>query len=92
MFFSPICLILVVEKQRVMRRIQLNENEVQVLEKIAKRSKMDDWFKVEETNLVKERDINDLIDGVTDYDVSTLDPEEVETLCKTLIKCNKIKR
>ena len=75
-----------------MRKIKLSLPQVAVFEKIAKRSKMDDWFGVDETQEVREKDINDLMDGATDYDLDTLSGEEVYHLVNVLIKCNAIKR
>ncbi len=77
-------------------RIQvLNSAETDVLEKIAKRSKMS-WFivKIDKDNKmsVSEKDINDLMDGATEYDFATLTPNEVYTLVNILIRCKEIKR
>ena len=77
-------------------RIQvLNSAETDVLEKIAKRSKMS-WFivKIDKDNKmsVMEKDINDLMDGATSYDLETLTPCEVHTLVNILLRCKEIKR
>ena len=75
-----------------MRKVALTTSQTAVLEKIAHRSKMDSWFAVDEKLEVREKDINDLMDGVTAYDLDTLSGEEVYHLVNVLIKCNAIKR
>ena len=75
-----------------MRKVKLTTNQANVLEKIAKRSKMDDWFMIGDSLEVREKDINDLMDGATDYDLETLDSHDVYNLVNVLIKCNAIKR
>jgi len=73
-----------------MRKQILNTAEADVLEKIASRSKMDCWFKIntdKDNKLsVHERDIKNLMDGATEYDFATLTPNEVYTLVNILIK------
>lgn len=85
-----------------MRRIKLLQAQADVLEKIAERSKMDCWFSVsyynepveEEHNVyvgdVREKDINDLIDGATEYDIETLTQDDVYCLMNLLILCHPL--
>lgn len=75
-----------------MRKVALTTSQTAVLEKIAHRSKMDSWFAVDEKLEVREKDINDLMDGATTYDLDTLNGEEVYHLVNVLIKCNAIKQ
>jgi hypothetical protein len=75
-----------------MKKVALTTSQTAVLEKIAHRSKMDSWFAVDEKLEVREKDINDLMDGATAYDLDTLSGEEVYHLVNVLIKCNAIKR
>lgn len=72
-----------------MRKVTLTNSETDVLEKIAKRSKMDCWFKVNDNLSVRERDIKTLVEGITPYDVETLSPNEVVTLTSALYKLFK---
>lgn len=72
-----------------MRKVTLTNSETDVLEKIAKRSKMDCWFKVNDDLSVRERDIKTLVEGITPYDVETLSPNEVVTLTSALYKLFK---
>lgn len=56
---------------------------------------MDCWFSVgsvDGNQTVNEKDINDLFDGVTDFDVETLNKDEVAELFKLLIECKPISR
>lgn len=78
-----------------MRVTTLNATEAAVLEKIAKRSKMDDWFRVVEngaTLCARELDINTMMDGCTPYDLSNLNETEVYTLVNILLKTNPLKK
>lgn len=72
-----------------MRKVTLTNSETEVLEKIAKRSKMDCWFNVNDDLSVRERDIKTLIEGITPYDVETLSPNEVVILTSVLYKLFK---
>ena len=72
-----------------MRKVTLTNSETDVLEKIAKRSKMDCWFKVNDDLSVRERDIKTFVEGITPYDVETLSPNEVVTLTSVLSKLFK---
>ena len=45
-----------------MRRIKLTEEQAIALDKIATRSKMNDWFSIDENLIVREIDIHTLID------------------------------
>lgn len=83
-----------------MRRIKLTTEEAFTLEEIAKRSKMDCWFKVDfEANAksfsVRERDFITLMEGATPYDLerlTSMDMERIITLfLKTLPKGKKTK-
>ena len=70
-----------------MRKQTLSESQAQVLEKIAHRSKMDEWFRIDENGIVAERDIITLVEGATDYDFEVLSVKEMHTLIDILIKC-----
>ena len=72
-----------------MRKVTLTNSETDVLEKIAKRSKMDCWFKVNDDLSVRERDVKTLVEGITPYDVETLSPNEIVTLTNALYKLFK---
>ena len=79
-----------------MRTIRLTSKEEKAFSKIAKRSKMDDWFQPTVENedgsaYYREIDINTLIDGATEYDVETLTPSEFLTIANVLIRCKNIK-
>ena len=79
-----------------MRTIKLTQKEEKAFGKIAKRSKMDDWFQPTAENedgsaYYREIDINTLIDGATEYDVETLTPSEFLTIANVLIHCKSIK-
>ena len=69
-----------------MRKITLTNSETDVLEKIARRSKMDCWFKVNDDLSVRERDVKALVEGITPYDVETLSPNEIVMLTSMLYK------
>ena len=69
-----------------MRKITLTNSETDVLEKIARRSKMDCWFKVNDDLSVRERDVKTLVEGITPYDVETLSPNEIVMLTSMLYK------
>lgn len=65
--------------------LKLSKQEINVLEKIARRSKMDTWFAIDdfgkaidlENTDTKENDvIKTLIEGVTEYDIEELTPSE----------------
>lgn len=70
-----------------MRKQTLSESQAQVLEKIAHRSKMDEWFQIGENGIVTERDIITLIEGATEYDFEVLSPKEMCILANILIQC-----
>ena len=86
-----------------MRRIALLQTQAAVLEKIAERSKMDCWFHVnyydapveENHNTfvgdIREQDINELVDGATEYDIETLTNDEVYCLMNLLIHCKPVR-
>lgn len=77
-----------------MRKKLLTEEQAKVLEKIAHRSKMDDWFSVKENDKgepwVYEKDINSLVDGLTEYDIETLSKGEYLRLMNLVNTCNKV--
>jgi len=56
-----------------------DERKVMVLEKIAKRSKMDTWFCIK-NNKVKMADVRTLLHNATAYDLETITPEEMVTV------------
>lgn len=63
----------------------LRDNQVQVLEKIARRSKMDAWFEIK-NNTVKIADIRTLLHNATAYDLETITPEEMTTIIDIVFK------
>ena len=84
-----------------MRRIKLTTEEAFTLEEIAKRSKMDDWFKVDfdantKSFSVRERDFITLMEGATPYDLERLTSMDMERIInlflKTLPKVKKTKK
>ena len=79
-----------------MRSIKVNSAQANVLEDIAKRSKMDCWFKPtamgkDGFTYYSEKDINSLMDGATSYDLDGLNGEAVYNLINVVIKCDAIK-
>lgn len=72
-----------------MRRIKLTEAQAIALDKIATRSKMDDWFSIDENLIVREIDIHTLIEGTTQYDIETLDMQDVYVLFNLLNNIRK---
>ena len=70
-----------------MRKQTILESQAQVLEKIHHRSKMDEWFRIDENGVVTERDIITLVEGATEYDFEVLSPKEMCILADILIKC-----
>ena len=66
-------------------KIILRDNQTQVLEKIARRSKMDDWFEIKDSK-VKKADIRTLLQNVTSYDIETITPDEFVTLIDLIFK------
>lgn len=75
-----------------MRKVRLLKAQAVVLKRIAQRSKMDSWFKIDDSMEVSEKDINDLMDCATPYDLKILSEYDVYTLVGLLIKCNAIKK
>lgn len=74
-----------------MRKINLSPEQAKALEKIALKSKMDDWFRIHDNTYAYEKDINDLIDGATEYDISSLNTKETLDVMNVLIHCHPIK-
>lgn len=76
-----------------MRKINLSPEQANAIEKIATKSKMDDWFRIhdDENTWAYEKDINDLIDGATEYDISNLNSKETLDVMSVLIHCHPIK-
>lgn len=72
-----------------MRRIKLTEEQAIALNKIATRSKMNDWFSIDENLIVREIDIHTLIDGTTEYDMETLNSQDVYVLINLLNNIRK---
>lgn len=72
-----------------MRRIKLTEEQAIALDKIATRSKMNDWFSIDENLIVREIDIYTLIDGTTEYDMGTLNIQDVYVLINLLNNIRK---
>ena len=72
-----------------MRRIKLTEEQAIALNKIATRSKMNDWFSIDENLIVREIDIHTLIDGTTEYDIGPLNSQDVYVLINLLNNIRK---
>ena len=72
-----------------MRRIKLTEEQAIALNKIATRSKMNDWFSIDENLIVREIDIHTLIDGTTEYDMVILNIQDVYVLINLLNNIRK---
>lgn len=72
-----------------MRKIKLTEEQSIALDKIATRSKMNDWFSIDENLIVREIDIHTLIDGVTQYDIGVLNMQDVYVLLNLLNNIRK---
>ena len=64
---------------------KLSDSQANVLEKIARRSKMDDWFQIDSNNEVDRDDIVTLIEGATDSDFEALSPSDMNCLANLLI-------
>lgn len=62
-----------------MAKITLKDNQAQVLQKIARRSKMNTWFDIKD-NKVNKADIKTLFEGATAYDLETVTPDEIVTI------------
>lgn len=78
-------------------KLQLSHTEVLVLDKLARRSKMDSWFGIDENHNVYDRENKNrkvsarnacktLIDGLTTYDIEVLDKEETLTLINLALR------
>lgn len=72
-----------------MRKIKLTEEQSIALDKIATRSKMNDWFSIGENLIVREIDIHTLIDGATQYDIGVLNMQDVYVLLNLLNNIRK---
>lgn len=66
--------------------IQLDIREIDVLEKIAKRSKMDDWFMINNDNVASRKDVHTLFEGTTTWDLEGLTPDETYIVVNLLLK------
>ena len=77
------------ETIKIMRKIKLTEEQSIALDKIATRSKMNDWFSIDENLIVREIDIHTLIDGVTQYDIGVLNMQDVYVLLNLLNNIRK---
>lgn len=66
-------------------KIFLKPNQAEVLEKIARRSKMDAWFSLEGCTGDK-KDIRTLFEGATAYDLDTITPNEMVTIIDLIFK------
>ena len=66
--------------------IKLDIREIDVLEKIAKRSKMDVWFMINNDNVVSRKDIHTLFEGATTWDLEELSPDETYIIVNLLLK------
>lgn len=65
--------------------IFLNAQQIEVLEKIARRSKMDAWFSLN-NNIGKKEDIRTLFEGATAHDLETVTSEEMVTIIDLIFK------
>mgnify|MGYP003300132134 FL=1 len=72
-----------------MRKIKLTEEQAIALNKIATRSKMNDWFYIDENLIVREMDIHTLIEGTTEYDIGALNMQDVYVLFNLLNNIRK---
>jgi hypothetical protein len=70
------------------KKLVLSESEISVLQKIAKVSHMDNWFNLDNNGVLRDRENNNrvmsvrngckqLMEGVTSYDLSQLNGNEV---------------
>ncbi len=66
-------------------QILLEDIQKQVLEKIARRSKMDAWFEIKDSK-VKIADIHTLLYNATSYDLETITPDEMVTIINLIFK------
>ena len=66
--------------------IQLDIREIDILEKIAKRSKMDAWFMINNNNVASRKDIHTLFEGATTWDLEKLTPDETYVIVNLLLK------
>lgn len=63
-----------------MKTLKLSDSACNILEKLASRSGMDEWFRIAEDNTAAAEDVRTLCEGLTDHDVETLSPQEIITL------------
>lgn len=75
-----------------MSKIYLHGNEIHTLEKIARKSKMDDWFSIDENNELEYDDLYDLVDGATECDVEDLNHTEMLDIINLLNRLLKDER
>ena len=66
--------------------MQLDIREIDVLEKIAKRSKMDAWFMINNDNVASRKDVHTLFEGTTTWDLEELTPDETYVIVNLLLK------
>jgi len=66
-------------------QIIIRDSQTQVLEKIARRSKMDAWFEIKDSK-VKIADIRTLLHNATSYDLETITPDELVILIDLIFK------
>jgi len=77
--------------------LKLNASEIKLLERLARRSKMDCWFGVDENNNIYDREnpkrscsasklCRTLLDGLTPFDIENLDKYEVFILLGIALK------
>lgn len=66
--------------------MQLDIREIDVLEKIAKRSKMNDWFLINNDNVASRKDVHTLFEGTTTWDLEELTPDETYVIVNLLLK------
>ena len=80
-----------------MKKIELKLYEIDLLEKLARRSKMDCWFSVDDEGGVRDREngnrimstnkaVRQLIEGLTPYDIEILDNCDIIFLLGLAVK------
>ena len=79
------------------QKVTLNDSEINILDKLAKRSKMDCWFLIDDKGRVRnlenysrimstKKAVRQLTDGLTQYDIEGLTSNEVVTLLNLLLR------
>lgn len=79
------------------QKVTLKVSEISLLEKLAKRAKMDCWFLIDDKGRVRnlenysrimstKKAVRQLTDGLTQYDIEALTSNEVLTLLNLLLR------